>query len=362
MKNIITLTLLVFLFLPMSAQKVVYHNAADFNVIGKAIPTSEDFTRIDTSAYRFNDEVIEEYACHSTGLAVLFATDSPLIKARWQTSPKNASENMTAIAQKGLDLYIRQGDEWVFAGVGRPDMADGPSYSHHEGTIVKSMAPGRKECLLYLPLYDRLDSLFIGVEDGSYIEPLDNPFRHRIVIKGSSVTHGLAASRPGMSYAARFGRDNGFYCFNLGFSGKSKLQPEYAEYLADIEADAFIFDAFSNPSAELIHENFDRFVDIIREAHPDVPLIFMQTERRESRNFDTWREDFEARKQAAAEEEIRERMKTDRHIYFIPSDDFLGDEHIATSDGSHPTDLGFTYMLESISPKILKILRKYGIR
>ena len=88
----------------------------------------------------------------------------------------------------------------------------------------------------------------------------------------------------------------------------------------------------------------------------------MQTERRESRNFDTWREEFEAEKQAAAEEEMRERMKMDKHIYFIPSDDFLGDEHIATSDGSHPTDLGFTYMLESISPKILKILKKYGIR
>ena len=43
-------------------------------------------------------------------------------------------------------------------------------------------------------------------------------------------------------------------------------------------------------------------------------------------------------------------------------DDFLGHEHIATSDGSHPTDLGFTYMLDSISPKILKILRKYGIK
>ena len=56
--------------------------------------------------------------------------------------------------------------------------------------------------------------------------------------KGSSVTHGLAASRPGMTYGARFGRDNGFYCFNLGFSGKSKLQPEYARYLADVEADA----------------------------------------------------------------------------------------------------------------------------
>ena len=350
------------LALTLSGQKVKYYNAADLNVIGKAIPTSREFTRIDTTIYRFNDPVIDDYACHSTGLAVLFATDSPFIKARWVTSGKNASENMTAIAQKGLDLYIKVDDEWVFAGVGRPQMENGPTYSRHEGTIVKSMAPGRKECLMYLPLYDRLDSLFIGVDEGSYIESIDNPFKYRIVIKGSSVTHGLAASRPGMTYGARFGRDNGFYCFNLGFSGKSKLQPEYARYLADIEADAFIFDAFSNPSAETIHENFDRFVDIIRETHPETPLIFMQTERRESRNFDTWREDFEARKQAAAEQEISERMKTDKHIYFIPSDDFLGYDHLATSDGSHPTDLGFTRMLDSISPKILKILKKYGIK
>lgn len=343
-------------------QNITYHDAADLTIIGKAIPTSKTFTRIDTSAYKFNDKVIDEYACHSTGLAVLFATDSPIIRAKWVTSEKNASENMTAIAQKGLDLYIRKDGEWVFAGVGRPKMAEGPDYDRHEGTIVKEMAPGRKECLLYLPLYDRLDSLSIGVEEGAYVEPLENPFRYRIVVKGSSVTHGLAASRPGMSYAARFGRDNGFYCFNLGFSGKSKLQKEYAEYLADIEADAFIFDAFSNPSAETIHENFDRFVDIIRAAHPETPLIFMQTERRESRNFDVWREGFEAEKQSAAEAEIRERMKTDKHIYFLPSDDFLGHDHIATSDGSHPTDLGFTRMLDSIEPKILKILRKYGIR
>jgi hypothetical protein len=362
MKKILLTILAISLCSSVNAQKVRYYNAAELNVIGKAIPTSKDFTRIDTTAYKFNDPVIDEYASQSTGLAVLFATDSPIINARWVTSEKNAAPNFSAIAQKGLDLYIKKDGEWVFAGVGRPRMEKVKTYDRHSGTIVKSMAPGRKECLLYLPLYDRLDSLFIGIDENSYIEPIENPFKYRIVVKGSSVTHGLAASRPGMTYSARFGRDNGFYCFNLGFSGKSKLQPEYAKYLADIEADAFIFDTFSNPSAETIHENFDRFVDIIRAAHPETPLIFMQTERRESRNFDTWREDFEARKQTAAEEEIRERMKTDKHIYFLPSDDFLGHEHIATSDGSHPTDLGFTYMLESISPKILKILRKYGIK
>ena len=123
MKKIIFTLLAIGLCAAAFGQKVRYYNAADLNVIGKAIPTSKDFTRIDTTAYKFNDEVIEEYACHSTGLAVLFATDSPFIKARWVTSEKNASENMTAIAQKGLDLYIKQDGEWVFAGVGRPLMS-----------------------------------------------------------------------------------------------------------------------------------------------------------------------------------------------------------------------------------------------
>mgnify|MGYP002514172073 CR=1 FL=1 len=132
-----------------------YVDASGFNIIGKVLPTAKPFVRIDTSRYRDDDKVIMRYAEHSTGLAVLFATDSPFIKARWVTSQKNASENMTAIAQKGLDLYIRKDGEWVFAGVGRPQMDKGPEYACHEGTIVKAMAPGRKECLMYLPLYDR---------------------------------------------------------------------------------------------------------------------------------------------------------------------------------------------------------------
>ena len=112
----------------------------------------------------------------------------------------------------------------------------------------------------------------------------------------------------------------------------------------------------------MIYDNFDKFVDIVRAAHPDVPMIFLQTERRETRNFNMKRDASEAAKQEAAETVVKRRMKSDKHMYFIPSDDFLGDEHIATVDGTHPNDLGFSYMLESITPKILKIFRKYKIR
>ena len=63
-----------------------------------------------------------------------------------------------------------------------------------------------------------------------------------------------------------------------------------------------------------------------------------------------------------AAEVVAARMKTDKNMYFIDSGGFLGEEHIATADGTHPTDLGFTRMLEVISPKLKKILKKYGIK
>ena len=322
----------------VSGQKKSYKyvNAAELNVIGKVLPTSKPFTRLDTTVYKFNDRTIDCYAEHSTGLAILFRTDSRNISARWFTSMTNAGANMTAIVNKGLDLYIKDGEQWIFA-------------------------EGVKECLLYLPLFDRVDSLEIGIDENSFIESMENPFRFKIVFKGSSITHGASASRPGMSYPARFGRDNGYYVCNLGFSGSSKLQKEFAELLADIHADAFVLDVFSNPQADVIYEKFDDFVDIIRTAHPDTPLIFLQTERRETRNFNHKSEEREAAKQQAAVTVVRRRMQNDSNIYFIDSNDFLGDDHIATVDGTHPNDIGFSRMLDVIGPAIKNILAGYGV-
>lgn len=342
-------------------QEFKYVDASRLNVIGKVLPTSKPFARVDTSVYKFNSRTIDAYAEYSTGLAVLFKTDSRNIKARWVTSASNSGSNMTAILTKGLDLYIRDGGKWVFAGVGNPDMKKDP-HDVHDRMIVGDMEDGVKECLLYLPLFDRVESLEIGIDEGASIEPMENPFRHKIVFKGSSITHGASASRPGMSYPARFGRDNGFYVCNLGFSGNSKLQPEFARLLADTQADAFILDAFSNPQADVIYEKFDEFVDMIRSSHPETPLIFLQTERRETRNFNRKSDESEAAKQKAAEEVVRRRMQKDKNIYFIDSKDFLGDDHIGTIDGTHPNDIGFSRMLDVISPAILEILEGYGIR
>lgn len=334
---------------------IKYVDARSLGIYGHPEDGCDSLLSRISPSFDFRDCGINEYAAQSTGLFVHFRTESPIIRARWATTCKNAGVNMSAIGQKGLDLYIRRDGKWVFAGVGTPCMTG--DFSRHESTIVADMSTEMKECLLYLPVFDRTYSLEIGVSEKSAMEALPNPFGKKVVCVGSSITHGAAASRAGMTWPAQLSRSTGWYCPNMGFSGKSKLDRCYAEFLATIDADAFIFDAFSNPDATMIHSRFDEFVDIIRAAHPDTPLIFINTERRETRNFSRTKDAFESAKQAAAREVVRKRMKTDKNIHFIDCTDFLGSDSIATADGTHPTDLGFSRMLVAIERPLRKLLK-----
>lgn len=332
-----------------------YVDASTLTVIGKTMPTPKLYQRVDTARYELWQPV-KNYSAFSTGLAVVFKTDGKNIRARWKTGGYGLGHNMTAIARKGLDLYIERGGEWVYAGFGWP------KGDNHDSALVEYMDEGEKTCLLYLPLWDEVLSLEVGVDEGSRIEAVPNPFRHRIVVLGSSITHGASAGRPGMTWTARLAREMGLDFLNLGYSGQCKLQPEFARMLAEMEADAFVFDAFSNPSAKEIDERLDSFVATVRKAHPATPLIFIQTEVRETGNFNLRARKFEEDKRAAAEAGIRRLMKTDKNIYFIDSEGMIGADHLGTVDGSHPSDQGFMYMTRHLEPQLRKIFQKYGIR
>lgn len=336
-----------------------YVDASALTVIGKPKPTKEPFQRID--GFDFKHDGINGKCRHSTGLAVVFRTDSHIIRAKWTTG-SSCPNNMTAIGQKGLDLYIRENGGWRFAGTGVPTMKE--PFREHDFTIIADMRDGEKECLLYLPLYDRTDSLLLGIEEGAAIEAMPNPFRHNIVFEGSSITHGASAGRAGMCYTGLLELKYGLYCMNMGFSGNSKLQKELAEYMAGLEGvDAFVLDAFSNPSAEEIEARFDTFVDILRKGHPTTPIVFLQTETRETRNFNMTKEKVEADKQAAAERKVRERMLVDPNMYFIDSKGFMPVDGFSTVDGTHPNDYAMIRTVDIIGPRLLEILdHKYDPR
>ena len=288
---------------------------------------------------------------------MLFKTNSPSISVKTEYGWKSEFVNMTAISYKGYDLYIKRDGEWLYAasGVARPKK------ENNNVVLIQDIGDEMKECMLYLPIYSEVRSVQIGVVTGAQIEPLDSPFRHRIGIYGSSFTQGICVSRPGMRYPMQLMRNTGLQFLSLGCGGHGKMQPHFAEILCDAEVDALVFDVFSNPTAEIIQERLFPFIEKIRSAHPDIPLIFQQTIYRERRSFNQKYDEKERNKQELAARLMKEACDKYDNVYFIQTN-ATDSAHSTSVDGSHPNDYGYTLWAESIQKPLLKILRKHGIK
>lgn len=336
--------------------QMTFIDARELTLIGKIHQGGPFFHRLDTAAYQGVPRTVKFLATRSAGLAVIFKTNSVKISAKWCTGPNATADNMTAIAYEGLDLYIKRDGRWQYAGVARPQ-----SHDCSEAVIVENMAPGEKTCLLFLPTYDETVSLQLGVDAGANIIPADNPFKKRIVIYGSSIVQGASASRPGLAYPARLSRETGYNFINLGFSGNAKMEAAVANMIATLTADAFILDCVPNPSPEEVLSRTADFVRIIRNFHPNTPIIAMQSVAQEKGNFDTKVAERVNLKNEYFKSEIEKLQQHDKNLYLISAQGLLGDDQEGTTDGIHPNDLGFDRMLKKIRPVILKILRRYKI-
>ena len=336
-----------------------FTEASDLNLIGKIHKdTPNPYHRVDTVLFKgFTKGENAQVRC-SAGLAVLFKTNSSTISVQSRYGYWNEGTNTMPVALNGYDLYIKKDGKWTYARAATQKKAD----REKNLVLIKDMDSEMKECMLYLPMYSEEYSVKIGVEKGSVIEPLESEFRHRIAIFGSSFTQGISISRSGMSYPMQFMRNTGLQILSLGCSGNCKLQPYFADVLIAADVDAIIFDAFSNPSAEMIKERLFPFIEKIQAAKPDIPLIFQQTIYRESRNFSVVSESYERKKQEMAEKLMAEAVVKYKNVYFVQTNATDEATHDTSVDATHPSDWGYMLWEKSIEKPILKILRKYGIK
>ena len=270
LKSFVAALLLIAAALPSAyaaKNKTKFVPGKDLTLIGKVMPTPDRYARVDTVKYDgFTDYQRRSLNQESSGLALVFKTNSDRVEVNFDYKKRHHAYNGTDVASAGADLYIKRDGKWVYAGSGVPSAKGEPV------ALVSAMAPGEKECLLYMPLRSIIDEVYVGISPDATITPMENPFKHKIVFWGSSFTHGVSANRSGMAYPLQLQRATGLDIRSLGVSGNSKLQQSYARVLADSDADAFVFDAFSNPQAPEIRGELQRFrKDHPRQApcHPD---------------------------------------------------------------------------------------------
>lgn len=336
-----------------------FYDATQFPLLGKGVGhTSKPYNRLPDSLENITRKPVWNLSLNSAGMAVRFASNSTEIKASWKSTQGNKMNHMTEAGTRGLDLYVLGDDgRWAFAGSGRPKVDS----LKNTVSIIANMAPKEREYMLYLSLYDGVDSLYIGIDSAATIsQPKVNlPKREKpIVFYGTSILQGGCASRPGMAHTNILERWLNRETINFGFSGNGQLDLEVAEVIKNIDAGMFILDFVPNASVQQMNEKMVRFYKIIRDAHPTTPMIFLEDPRFPSAKFDDKMRSEVAKKNATVGRIFNE-MKAagDKNIYFLRSDKMIGTDNEATVDGIHFTDLGFMRYCDFILPTIKKHLK-----
>ena len=147
---------------------------------------------------------------------------------------------------------------------------------------------------------------------------------------------------------------------NLGFSGNALLDLEIAELMASVEDPGlYVMDYAPNAWAETIDEVGEKFFRIIRDAHPDVPVVFIEDVIFPFSIFDN-RILAEVTKKNQAQKRLFDKLKKsgEKRIYYISAEGMIGEDGEATVDGTHFTDLGMMRYVDHVLPTLKKALKK----
>ncbi len=247
---------------------------------------------------------------------------------------------------KGVDVYANN----EFTRIDFPYDPYEYMFSYYTSTLDD-------EITINLPLHRGIFKIYIGVPENAIIaEPREYSLKKPIVFYGSSITQGMCASRPGMTYEEQLSRRLDFDYVNLGFSGSAKAEDAIAEYISRLDMSIFVYDYDHNaPSHEYLAQTHEKMFMKIREANPTLPILMLSRPRPKSAisNSDV------AGRQAIVRKTYENALAVgDKNVYFLPGTELIRDEigNDWSVCGVHPTDLGFFSMATAIEPVLKSII------
>ena len=338
-----------------SADSMAWHEPSQWGIEGRGWTNVQRYyDRLPSKAEGVVREQVWGLSRHSAGMSVRFRTDAKEIQVRYTLFQTNlAKPHMAATGVSGADLYAQtESGAWRWIGTVLP------TDRTVRAVLIRGMTPGMRTYMVYLPLYNGVDSLAIGVTTGARFEPITPRAEKPIVFYGTSIMQGACASRPGMAMTAILGRRLDLPTINLGFSGNGRMEPELADLLAELNAAVYVLDCLPNLKPAEVQERAEPFIRRLRQARPSTPIVLV--EARIFPNAIVLPD--RVADQTASHRILRsvfdkltgEGMKG---LHYLKGDGLLGADGEATVDGSHPTDLGMMRYADAYEPVLRKVLR-----
>ena len=320
---------------------IIFHGKDFFRLEGTIIADSLKENRYDRLPSSYKEIVrkeVWELSKSSTGLSIRFITNSSIIKVKWEILNDLKMDHMPETGIKGVDLYFRNKDNWQYLNTGRP------KGKLNEYTLVENMTLKEREYKIYLPLYDGVKNIEIGIDSSSYIIVPDRNLEKPIIFYGTSITQGGCASRPGMAHTNIINRKLDRDILNFGFSGNGRMEEPIAKLISEFDAKIYVIECMPNMNfPESITKRTIPLIDTIREKNPNTPIILVDLFKPTFSVLNNIVLEWGKGMDNALKIEYQKMIDNGyNNLYYFESLKALGDDQEGTVDGVHFTDVGFT--------------------
>jgi len=319
-------------------------SAFDNRVVLTGCASTEEFVRLPKEVLKKVDR-LKGLSHNTSGLRVRLYTDS--LNVRIVSDNNNISQyaHIPISAHSGYDVYINN----VFKINVRPLYGK----SSMDETIELQQKKKMNLIDIYFPLYNNVESLSFELDENALIKKAEKPLKP-ILFYGSSITQGGCASRPGNSYTNMLSIMLERNIINLGFSGNARGDMPIAEYIGSLDLAAFVYDYDHNaPDTDFLKRTHEPFFKKLRSLKPDLPIIMMSRP-----GFEKWGETATNNTVVVMTTYLNALKAGDKNVYFIDGKTLFGTygRDRCTVDGTHPNDIGFERMAESLLPVLKEIL------
>lgn len=337
----------------MTVGNPIYIDAAKapFSIHGLCEP----YRRVPVEVAKNTSAAVEHLGAMTAGARVRFKTDSDylIIQANITYAETSCQPQSSMLAKYGFNFYVKEGGIQKFGGVFYT--YQGSSTGFAEGRV--RLKPGMKEITLYLPLFAKIDRLYIALREGSELLPPDDyRYKKPVVFYGSSIVHGVGSPAASASYPAVISRMLDCDFINLGFAGAARAEDAMIDYISKLDMSVLVYDYDHNaPTFEYLEKTHYAAYKRIRAANPDLPIIFASKV-----DYAPDIAGNEARRRLIRENYNRALSEGDKNVRFVDGSEIFPHElrEECTADTCHPNGMGYFYMAKAIGEKVKEFLCK----
>lgn len=334
--------------------------------------TQSPYDRLPARAKSTVRNTVWNLSKQSAGLMIRFRTNANEIIVRYgtkKTDPENptvktfALNHMPATGVSGVDLYAIDSEGRQVWCAAKRQFSDTITYRYQGLDPLDDYHNLGPEYRLYLPLYNQVNWLEIGVDRSAHFDALPVRKEKPIVVYGTSITQGACASRPGMAWTSILSRKMDRPLINLGFSGNGRLEQEVLDLLPEIDAKLYVLDCLPNLTRKTISDEelkklVTNAVHHLKQNKPDTPILLVEHAGYTDGLTNSVRQEaFERVNRLQQDAFYQLKIEGVQDLYYL-SNESIGLQLDDMVDGTHPTDLGMLHYAESYEKKLRSILNE----